>query len=208
METKIIVAGIGPGAIEYILPAAKEAIDAARYLVGGKRALADFAHEKQITHTIDKDIPAVLQFITEALTTDDVVVMVSGDPGFHSFLTRLRLVFGAERLIVIPGLSSLQVAFARLALPWQDAAFLSLHGNDESDAALAYQKGRALGLLLDNQTHAAVAARRLLACGWPEETFTGVCANLSYSDESIWRGALRDALALAPRTMCVMVVAG
>lgn len=208
MEAKIIVAGIGPGAPEYILPAAKAAIDAAQYLVGGKRALTDFSHSKQSTHAIDRDIPAVLQFIEAALRTSDVVVMVSGDPGFHSFLTRLRAVFGPERLVVIPGLSSLQVAFARLALPWQEAAFLSLHGNDESDEALAYKKGRALGLLLDNQTHAAIAAKRLLACGWPEETFTGVCANLSYPDENVWRGALRDVLTLPPQTMCVMVVAG
>lgn len=208
METKIIVVGIGPGSAEYILPAAQTAIAAAHYLVGGKRALADFAGPHQHTQVIDRDIPAVLQFVSDALQKQDVVVMVSGDPGFHSFLTRLRSVFGPERLTVIPGISSLQVAFARLAMPWQEAAFLSLHGNEESEAALAYKPGRAIGLLLDNKMHAAAAARKLLDSGWPDTAFAGVCTNLSYPDESVWRGTLTDALELTPQTMCVMVVAG
>ena len=101
METKIIVVGIGPGSADYILPAAQKMIAAAHYLVGGKRALADFAGPHQSTQVIDRDIPAVLRFVSDALQNHDVVVMVSGDPGFHSFLTRLRTVFGAERLTVI-----------------------------------------------------------------------------------------------------------
>lgn len=208
METKIIVAGIGPGAREYLLPAAKTAIDGARYLVGGKRALGDYAQPHQTTRVIDRDIQQTLDFIADALQHDDVVVMVSGDPGFHSFLTRLRVVFDAQKLVVIPGISSLQVAFARLALPWQDAAFLSLHGNEESEASLAYRPGRALGLLLDHKMHAAAAAKKLQACGWPEDAFAGVCANLSYPDEQVWRGTLKDAQRLPPQAMCVMVVAG
>ena len=208
METKIIVVGIGPGSADYILPAAQKMIAAAHYLVGGKRALADFAGPHQSTQVIDRDIPAVLRFVSDALQNHDVVVMVSGDPGFHSFLTRLRTVFGTERLTVIPGVSSLQVAFARLAMPWQEAAFLSLHGNEESEAALAYNPRRVIGLLLDNKMHAAAAARKLLDHGWPPTAFAGVCANLSYPDECVWRGTLTDALKLAPQTMCVMVVAG
>ncbi len=208
METKIIVAGIGPGARDYLLPAALAAIENARYLVGGQRALNDYSHDKQVTQVIDRDIQKTLDFIAEALNHHDVVVMVSGDPGFHSFLTRLRAVFGAQKLVVIPGISSLQVAFARLALPWQDAAFLSLHGHDESAAALAYRPGRTIGLLLDGKMHAAEAAKKLQACGWPGTAFVGVCANLSYPDEQIWRGTLQEALQVPAQAMCVMVVAG
>ena len=39
----IIVAGIGPGHPDYMLPAAARAIREAQVLVGGRRALAQFA---------------------------------------------------------------------------------------------------------------------------------------------------------------------
>ena len=40
---KIIVAGIGPGNPAYMVPEAVQAIEKAQVLVGGKRALAQFA---------------------------------------------------------------------------------------------------------------------------------------------------------------------
>ena len=44
MEHTLIVAGIGPGSKEYILPKALYVIEKARYLVGGHRALSDYGH--------------------------------------------------------------------------------------------------------------------------------------------------------------------
>ena len=84
---KIIVAGIGPGNPAYMVPEAVQAIEKAQVLVGGKRALAQFAASeagKQKTMAIGGDIPAVMNFIGENLARQDVVVMVSGDPGYNS----------------------------------------------------------------------------------------------------------------------------
>ena len=81
MEYKIIVAGIGPGHPDYVLPAARQAIAAARILVGGRRALADFAEPAQQTFPITGDIAGVMAFIREKSAGSEVVVMVSGDPG-------------------------------------------------------------------------------------------------------------------------------
>ena len=47
MAHRLIVAGIGPGGREYILPRALSAIEGAKYLAGGRRALSDFAKESQ-----------------------------------------------------------------------------------------------------------------------------------------------------------------
>ena len=56
MEHKIVVAGIGPGHPQYILPAAREAIASAKVLAGGSRALAEFAHAGQKTARITGDM--------------------------------------------------------------------------------------------------------------------------------------------------------
>jgi cobalt-precorrin-7 (C5)-methyltransferase len=90
MEHKIIVVGIGPGSPDYILPIASRMIAQAKVLVGSQRALTTFVPSHATTKVIDNDLNGVLAFITTALMDNDVVVMVSGDPGFYSFLATIR----------------------------------------------------------------------------------------------------------------------
>ena len=208
METKIIVVGIGPGSADYILPAAQKMIAAAHYLVGGKRALADFAGPHQSTQVIDRDIPAVLRFVSDALQNHDVVVMVSGDPGYFSLLETLRRHFPAERLQVIPGLSSFQVAFARIGLPWQTARVLSAHGREPEPAALAYTEEAILSFLTDGKNNPARIAAWLLEQGWPEQSSVWLCRDLSYENETILSLPLADVLQVRGFDSCVMVVKG
>ena len=146
MEHRIVVAGIGPGNPDFVLPAARAAIEGAEVLVGGSRALADFARQGQETMTIRGDIDAVLSFIREKLQKTHVVVMVSGDPGYYSLLDALRREFPPQALVVIPGVSSLQMAFARLALPWHEARLASFHGRVPQAKEIAYKEGALLGL--------------------------------------------------------------
>ena len=208
MEHKVIVAGIGPGHPDYVLPAAIRAIREAEVLVGGSRALSDFAHEGQRIMTIRGDIPAVLAFIREALSESDVVVMVSGDPGYYSLLDALRREFDEECLSVIPGISSVQFAFARLALPWHDASLLSFHGRRPSDAELAYEPGRVIGMLTDTKNSSRAIPKLLMEMGWPEDAKAAICARLSYEDERVVRTTLAGAATEKEETHCVMVVMG
>ena len=208
MEHKVIVAGIGPGHPDYVLPAAIRASREAEVLVGGSRALSDFAHEGQRTMTIRSDIPAVLEFIREALSGSDVVVMVSGDPGYYSLLDALRREFDEECLSVIPGISSVQFAFARLALPWHDASLLSFHGRRPSDAELAYEPGRVIGMLTDTKNSSRAIPKLLMEMGWPEDAKAAICARLSYEDERVVRTTLAGAATEKEETHCVMVVMG
>ena len=150
---KIIVAGIGPGNPDFVLPAARKAIDSAKVLVGGKRALADFAGGcfGQETFPVGADIPAVMNFIREKLDSSDVVAMVSGDPGYFSLLDALLREFPKDIIDVLPGISSIQYAFSRLSLPWHEAEFISFHGRRPEDERLAYKKGRLLGFITDTK---------------------------------------------------------
>ena len=204
----MIVAGIGPGHPDYVLPAALRAIREAKVLVGGSRALSDFAREGQRTMAIRGDIPSVLSFIREALSDSDVVVMVSGDPGYYSLLDALRRDFDEDCISVIPGISSVQFAFARLALPWHDASLLSFHGRRPSDDELAYAPGRVIGMLTDGKRSSRTIPKLLMDMGWPKETKAAICARLSYDDESIVRTTLAGATEAQEETHCVLVVMG
>lgn len=208
MEHKIIVAGIGPGAKEYVIPMAVQAIDEAKVLVGGTRALNEFSHQGQKTFAIKADINAVMDFIKDELNDNDVVVMVSGDPGYYSLLSALRKNFPIESLKVIPGLSSMQTAFAKIALPWQEASLLSFHGRVPKDEDLKYYEGRIIGMLTDNKFHSGAIATYLIERGWNKEARTYICSKLSYSDEKIVSLSLEEAQTKECASHCVMIVEG
>lgn len=209
MEHKIIVAGIGPGHPDYVVPKAARCISEAQILVGGARALSEFGRNDgtQEQFAIKGDIEAVLDFIEEKLPISDVVVMVSGDPGYYSMLDSIRKRFAEERLVVIPGISSVQMAFARLSLPWQDGEFISMHGRQVEDYRLSYRKGRLLAFLTDKANNSHTIPARLLSLGWPAESRFYVCSRLSYEDEVVESLKLADYQLLEQvYTACVLVV--
>lgn len=204
MEHKIIVVGIGPGSEDYLLPIAKKTIDFAKVLVGSKRSLSSFQNKMALTHAITGEIEAALAFIEENLKSQDVVVMVSGDPGYYSFLTALNKRFSC--IEVIPGISSMQLAFARLALPWHDADLISLHGREVDLARLKYSKGRKLGFLTDSKYTSATIASLLLKNDWPQNVQLYACNHLSYENESIVTMTLQEAASTVEYKNCIVVV--
>lgn len=206
MEYIVRVVGIGPGSPDYLLPAAYRVIQDARILVGSKRALETFAKNNIITKVIDRDIHGVLTFIKKHLISSDVVVMVSGDPGFYSMLAALKTAFNPSQLSVIPGISSVQLAFARIGELWHDAILTSLHGREQDPANLKYEAGKKLGILTDNTNNPKRIAQILLSLGWPETCRVWLCENLSYENERIMPASLAKAIHIEGFSHCVMVV--
>ena len=205
---RLIVVGMGPGAPEYMLPAARIAITEANVLVGGKRALASYAQPGQKTCAITGDIQNALAFIRRELVKTDVCVLVSGDPGYYSMLDALRINFPPECLQVIPGLSAMQLAFARLALPWHEAEFLSFHGREPGQGKLTYAPGRLLGMLTDGEHTSHTISQALLARGWPGEARLHICQRLSYPDEEIFHTQLSASAFLPELAHGILVVEG
>lgn len=206
VQKKIVVAGIGPGAKSYITPAALEKISAAKFLVGGNRALAEFAAPNQETCAITKDLDAVINFIREKILSDEVVVMASGDPGYYSILDLLRKNFAPEIIEVIPSISAMQLAFAKLALSWYNATLLSFHGRRPSDADLKFASEKTLGLLTDNDFNSVTISEILLKNGWNKNSKIAICARLSYPDEKIIRTTLIEAIKMEPIKNCILIV--
>ena len=127
------VIGIGPGRPEWLPPAITELVKNCEILIGGSRALKLFPDFTGHQYSLAGDLASSIEVIRNALLEEKVVgVLVSGDPGFFSFLPRLKKEFPEERIDVYPGISSLQFAFARAGLPWQEATFVSVHGRELS----------------------------------------------------------------------------
>ena len=208
MEHTLIVAGIGPGNKDYILPKALRAIENAHYLVGGHRALADYANASQETYPITGKLSLLAEWLEDALTKDDVVVMVSGDPGYYSLLPWLKKRFPNNPVEVIPGISSVQACFCLVKEPWQGALWLSFHGRIPADRDIAYEPGKKMAFLTDHEHNPAYIAAYLIENGWPKETKAAAAEHISYENQHLSETTLEKMQLLDGYGESVMVVMG
>jgi precorrin-6Y C5,15-methyltransferase (decarboxylating) len=110
------------------LPAlARERLATAALVMGGRRHLRDLDLPATTrTVALRDDAETAVRAVVEC--DGDVVVLASGDPGFFGVLRLLREHVPASAVDVLPGRSSVTVAFARAGLPWDDAVVVSAHG--------------------------------------------------------------------------------
>ena len=132
----------------------------------------------------------ILSPLEAALETDvPVVVLASGDPLWFGIGRLLLQQFGPERLRFHPAPSSLQLAFARIGRPWQDASWISLHGRDPDPLAVALQKRpAALAVLTDPGRGGAEEVRRMLRASGLEAAYAvWLCERLGHPAERVQR---------------------
>ena len=125
----IIIAGCGPGSPDYLTPAARKAIEQADVLIGAGRLLDLFPGHDAEKIVVGSDVGTILgEIVTRRRKR--IVVLVTGDPGLCSLARPVLKRFGRHACEVIPGVSSVQVAFARIGLDWLDARIIDAHGDD------------------------------------------------------------------------------
>jgi precorrin-6B C5,15-methyltransferase / cobalt-precorrin-6B C5,C15-methyltransferase len=102
---------------------ATERLASATLVAGARRHLAEVVAPEGARRVEIGDLTAALDRIE-----DGAVVLASGDPGFFGIVRALRERGHAPE--VIPAVSSVATAFARIGLPWDDAVVVSAHGRD------------------------------------------------------------------------------
>ena len=173
------------------LPAAQQAlIRAADHLAAPKRlqpALRQWLNSDQ-PELISSDDPRDLAANLEALpTTEAVVVLASGDPLWFGIGRSLSERLGGAQLRFHPAPTALQLAFARIGRPWQDASWVSLHGRDPAVLApRLQQRPPALAVLTDPQQGGAETVRRILRSSGLEASYSiWLCENLGHNSERV-----------------------
>jgi cobalt-precorrin-7 (C5)-methyltransferase len=151
-ESKIWVIGCGPGAMKHLSPEAVRTASEMDVLVGTKRLHELFA---DLTVPFEacpaRSVDALI--LIEALSKQHecVGVLVTGDPCLYSLGTAVVRHFGRERCRVIPGLSSVQLAFARLGIDWSSARIISAHGRLPDECADTLRQHNAIAVLCGTQ---------------------------------------------------------
>ena len=123
----IVVVGVPPSGMDEVDPRGRAAIDTATLLCGAQRHLDDVAPHGE-ERIVVGDVDACVERLRTRGAGEQAVVLATGDPLCFGMGATLVRRLGREQVTVIPATSSVQVAFARAGVPWDDARILSAHG--------------------------------------------------------------------------------
>jgi precorrin-6Y C5,15-methyltransferase (decarboxylating) len=193
-QRAVTVVGIGDDGCVGLSARGRNAIAAAQVLVGGERHLAfvpEFTGERIV---VKGAMAAVLERVAAAAEDANVCVLASGDPLFFGIGAAIVARIGAAHVEIIPQPSSMQLAFARAGLRWEDAAIVSVHGRPLTGVVARLRARAKAALLTDDERSPARIAAHLVAhgdAGWR----AWVCERLGGPGERVRAFASLEALA-------------
>ena len=151
---KCRILGVLDDGVNSLSQSALAHLQQAQLVVGATRTLQLFAaHIAPDARQRDLSgaMAQVPEWIRAAQAQDQrVVVLATGDPLCHGIAAYLASRLCIEAIEVIPNVSTLQLACARLGLAWQEMKFSSVHSRDAGDWVAGSDPGHGLyGLLRD-----------------------------------------------------------
>jgi cobalt-precorrin-7 (C5)-methyltransferase len=198
---RCLIAGCGPGSRLYVTPAVEQVVTQARVLAGAPRLLELFPESEATRLPLGTSRDLWLDQLAEQ-SVSPVVVLVSGDPGVSSLATRVQRRLGSSLCQVIPGISSVQLACARVGLPWDNAAIIRAHGHVPTAAPAALSSRDPWVVLMGAQGAEAFVAK--LADS--ENCICFVCEDLSLQTERVERLSASDLARLSPHPRRIVIL--
>lgn len=208
MTNKMNIVGIGPGAKEYLTLGTVDLIENSDVLVGSQRSLELFDYvNAEMVVLQPRDIPQTVKTAVQYLNDDKTVTILStGDPGFSGMLKTVQKISPDTKLNVVPGISSVQLAAAKLQIPWDTANLITIHGGKApTEDLLEKIDNDTANIILPNR-HISELAEYLLDHGYSPDQPITICEKLSYPDEQIVKVTLEEATNMDFGYMCVVVI--
>ncbi len=170
---KIVGVGAGPGMLTM---EAARAIREARLIYGSERAI-DLARDEIYPGT---DVRVIEDYGALRKLPPEAVVLSTGDP----MLSGLGYLDGD----VIPGISSMQVACARLKVSQLKVVPITVHGRNMDPEPILEEiaRGKCVFLLVDDSTDLAGLCRLLEERGLKKDV--AILTDLGYQEEEIQKG--------------------
>ncbi|MEM6835653.1 MAG: precorrin-6y C5,15-methyltransferase (decarboxylating) subunit CbiE [Cyanobacteria bacterium P01_C01_bin.120] len=191
--TPIQVVGVGLDGAAGLSATVRMIIQQADILAGSDRLLHDFPHHPAPRWPL-ADLPRRLQQHLQNPQPATVVVLASGDPLLFGLGRQLLQVIPAAAITFHPHVSSIQLAFSRVKLPWQTATLISAHGRSLEKLAAAVKRGASpIAVLTDPHHTPGVIARFLQSLQLPTTYAMWVCENLGGPEEAVQQLALSAA---------------
>lgn len=187
----ITVVGIGADGWHALPPAARAELETCEVLLGGPRQLdliPDGPYEKR---TWPSPLLPALDEVLAELAERRVGVLASGDPLLSGIGGTLIRRLGADAVRIVPAVSSITLARARLGWTAEETDVVSAVGRDARKVLRALAPGRRLLVLSSGADTPATIAALLTDHGFGDSALA-VLENLGSPEERRFEGTARD----------------
>lgn len=203
---KILVVGIGDDGLDAIGPSIRERILNAQVLLGSERALnltPDDCGAERVT--LSGDLEEIAEQLS-AVGDRRAVLLIFGDPMFYGLARYVTEKLGKDRFEVVPHVSSMQLAFARVMESWDEAYLTNLDNHPLESVIERLRTAQKAGLFTSASASPTRVAEALLSKGI-DYFHAYVCENLGSRDERVTRGSLQEIAGqqFAPLNVMILV---
>jgi precorrin-6Y C5,15-methyltransferase (decarboxylating) len=203
-KESICIVGIGDDGVEGLTVSTVSIIKQADLLVGQSDLTKTFQSYVGDTWDPGSDYET-LAIRLDSSVEQKIVVLAAGDPLFYGTARFLCDRIGKSRIRVIPNVSTMQLAFARVKENW-DEAYLTDLGNQTIDHVVQkIRSAERVGIFTNSEKTPQALAASLLAARIDYFTVY-VCENLGSPDERVTSGTLEDVAAQVFDSLNVMIL--
>jgi len=201
---KVHIVGIGDDGVDGMTAQARRLLEAADVLLGPESCASllpeAIAARLQPSLSLDELVERI-----EGAGSKRIVVLASGDPLFYGTARYVCAKLGKDRFEVVPHVSSMQLAFARVKESWEEAFLANLSGQSIERVIDKIRSSETVGLFTSEQWPPSAVAKTLLEEGIG--SFQAyVCENLGSPDERVTQGSLADIAADSFGPLNVMIL--
>jgi precorrin-6Y C5,15-methyltransferase (decarboxylating) len=172
VTSSIRVVGIGADGWGGLAPSARQAVQEAEVILGGRRHLAMLPPVPASTVPWPSPLRERLPAVLEEYGGQRLVVLASGDPLLSGVATTLVSLVGADRVEVIPTVSSVALARARMRWSAESVDVVSVVGRDPRMVIRHVTPGRRLVVLSSDGATPAALAGLLVELGYGSSPMT------------------------------------
>jgi precorrin-6Y C5,15-methyltransferase (decarboxylating) len=189
-KQSVSIIGIGDDGLDAVPNTVRQLILSADVLAGNERTLSLVPEAPGKRIPVGADLDAVVGEINAAGDAK-VAVLVLGDPLFYGLARFLCERLGAERCEIIPHVSTMQMAFARVKESWDEAYLTNLANHNLDTVVEKIRVASKVGLFTTEQITPAQVAKKLLARKI-DYFVIYVCENLGARNERVTRGTVAE----------------
>ena len=150
-EDKVYIIGVAFGGPTSLLPEVHRLVNDAEIVFGSKRLLDMFPSLSGQKIVIKNNLDKTADLIEVNLAQKRMVVLASGDPGFYGIARYLTGKLGKDAFEIIPNVSTMQLAFARIKESWDDAILASVHSRPIEDIIDMVRSSHKIGIFTDDK---------------------------------------------------------
>jgi precorrin-6Y C5,15-methyltransferase (decarboxylating) len=204
-EPKVYIIGIGSDGPAGLTTRARELLTAAELVLGSEQTLALVPELRAERLRLGPDLQEAVRALEANLGRKRLVVLAGGDPLFYGVARYLCDRLGKDRFEVLPHVSSMQLAFARIKESWEEAYLTNLATHPLATVLDRIRVAETVGLFTSEAEGPPQVARELLARGL--DYFRAyVCENLGGPDERVTQGELTDVADMEFAPLNVMIL--